>query len=582
MIFSNPYSGNDISTTGTFTVSGQTVAIPFAGHNSAAFVLSGTWTGTVVVDGSADGTTWTSLWFTQIGNDPVFGGIPQTQLSCAANGTYRIFNTTGLTNLRVRSSAVAWTGSTSITLTVVSAVPSHMYTNSSITQQVYAEPNNTSSTNLTSGNNYTFTGIGTSTLGVAGIQVALYTDKNAIVKVQQSLDSINWDITDTYSYYASGNFGLTVQAVSSYYRLIVSTAALTTSVFRLGTALCPIIEVLPRSLDSNGDLQVAIQSTKDSYGFSVENTPNGEVRSIEPIRLVGAAFEGTTIDSTFWTAGASGVGTSVAVGNAQVTLTSGVSGNTSLWSFRRGRYLGGTSMRYRGAIQVPDYGVTNNKRRWGIGYCSSTIPSITDGAYFQMSGTTFGIRIRKTNTETASLAVDTGSFNGVLGTTYTPGTGAVTYEIYWTSSKVYFVIGDQLLHTITSLDTTWADTLSFHSFLDNVCSAATTSSLLRTRSSTIYRLGKEETAPIYKNVGAATTQVLKYGPGRLHAVIPGTYTNGATITIYDSIGATTNTISLATFTSTNTGPITLDYSVDFYTGLCVSTSNVTSATFIFE
>ncbi len=48
----------------------------------------------------------------------------------------------------------------------------------SIVQNVVADTNNSSTTNLGSGNSYTFSGTASSTLGVVGIQVPLFTDKN--------------------------------------------------------------------------------------------------------------------------------------------------------------------------------------------------------------------------------------------------------------------------------------------------------------------------------------------------------------------------------------------------------------------
>src|SRR5512136_1957883 len=138
-----------------------------------------------------------------------------------------------------------------------------------IVQSVVADANNSSTTNLDVGNSYIFTGTASSTLGVAGIQVSLYADKNCIVKVQQSPDATpHWDLIDTYYYTASSNFGVTVQAIYSYARVVVTTANETTTTFRLQTALCPIVESVPRSLDGNGNLKVA--NPIDSYGFDTE------------------------------------------------------------------------------------------------------------------------------------------------------------------------------------------------------------------------------------------------------------------------------------------------------------------------
>ena len=135
-----------------------------------------------------------------------------------------------------------------------------------IQQNVVADANNSSSTNLDAGNSYTFTGTKTSTLGVAGIQVSLYADKNCTIRVEQSPDATpHWDLIDQYNYVASSNFGITVQAISSWARVVVTTASETTTTFRLQTALCPIVEAVPRSLDENGNFKIA--NPIDSYGF---------------------------------------------------------------------------------------------------------------------------------------------------------------------------------------------------------------------------------------------------------------------------------------------------------------------------
>ena len=70
-------------------------------------------------------------------------------------------------------------------------------------QDVYADPNNSSTTNLTSGNSYTFTGTGTSTLGIVGLQWSLKTDQNATVYIEESDDDSNWDISYSFDYIES-------------------------------------------------------------------------------------------------------------------------------------------------------------------------------------------------------------------------------------------------------------------------------------------------------------------------------------------------------------------------------------------
>lgn len=450
-----------------------------------------------------------------------------------------------------------------------------------VTQNVVADPNNSSTGNLYSGaTGNTYTGTSTSTLGIAGIQVSLKTDQNCHVYVDQSPDNSNWDITDEYDYFASvGNFGITTQAINSYYRVRVQnlgTAA--TNYLRLQSALCPIVEAVPRSLDDGGNLRVAIKSTEDAYGWECENTPMGDMRTVTPSRIVGAQFDGSTIDSNFWIGSTSG-STSIAQSNAQVTLTSGTgTGTASLYTTRRARYVSANAMRYRSVIQI-SASEANNKRRWGVGY-GATMPTITDGAWFQLDGSTFSVECMKGGTST--LSITSGNFNGTLGGTYTPGTGAQTYEVYWTNSKVYFSVGGEVLHSNTFTANTWSSTMNFHAFQDTTNAVGTTSSTLSCRVGSICRLGPLLTQPVGKYGTATGTYSCKSSAGNLHSLAVGSVAaNGGVVTLYDSAsGTSTSVIGAFTFNQGGNSftPVSIPFNgLPFFNGLVVvvSSQNVT-------
>jgi len=459
-----------------------------------------------------------------------------------------------------------------------------------ITQDVTASTLNSSVTNLKKypDSGYNFTGTKESTLGVAGIQVSLFSDQNCTVYVEQSPEGDNWDISDHWIYknITEPNFGITVQAVSSYFRVRVenlSTVSDTTA-FRLQTALCPIVEALPRALDSEGNLRVGIKSMEDSYGFESENTPMGEMRVVEPTRLVGTIYDGATLDTAFWTPtidATAGPGT-VVQGGGQLVLNSGTNAASfsRVNSVRRGRYVSGTAMRYRTIIQLGDTGTASNKKRWGVAY-GATMPTITDGAWFQTNGTTFGICTAKNGVSDA--VVNSGSFNGSYGKTYNLDTNANTYEIYWTNSKVYFVVAGRILHTVSATTTTWAETVSHYIYMDNVNSGNTVNKTLTCRVASICRLGKLETANLWRNINttAVTALILKRGAGRLHKVCINSSVNSTVISIYDAITAT-NPIAVITPPNGAT-PTVLEYFLDFYTGLTVTTTpNSANVTFVYE
>ena len=513
-----------------------------------------------------------------------------------------------------------------------------------ITQNVLASVVNSSITNLTSvGNSRTFTGLGEGTLNVAGIQVSLFADQNCLVKIQQSPNGSDWDITDQYTYAASSSFGITVQAVASFYRVVV-TSLVDTGLFRLQTCLCPVVESLPRSLDYNGNFKIA--APIDVVGFEHKNTPMGEGRSVEPVRLVGGDFEGYTIDQSFWLAVASGAGAVATQAGSTLTLNAGTAaaGISSCYSLQRARYVGGSSNRYRSVVAI-DAGVANNTRRWGASrianynftvsvgtptvgntysnnsqyftilyingatvYCYGTgAPTATgtltfvsgpgagnltytarttqsystDGAWFQMSGTTFSI---VTMIAGSPSVVSSGSFNGHNGYTFAPGTGTHTYEIYWTNSKVWFAVDGKLLHVVTAV-TDWTNYMTLHCFQDAVNSVITTSANLYVKVSTIYRLGALDTSSLYKNITSATTTICKYGAGTFKRIVINNIVAG-TITVYDNWAAVGSIIGTITVPGGGGGGgfagNTIVYDVPFFFGLTIVTSVGMDLTVIYE
>ena len=461
-------------------------------------------------------------------------------------------------------------------------------------QNIVVSLGNSWSTNIGAGATYTGT-IDTS-INVAGIQVAFFCNQNCLIYVDQSIDTTptgpHWDISDEYQYYANESFGITIQAISTYFRVRVvnQNALVGTTGFRLQTILCPIVEVVPRSLNDDGNFKVSIYGFEDEYGFEVENTPMGEMRTVIPTRLVGAAFEGTVVDTNFWIIGTA-VGTaSVIQANAQCVLATTPSGSTingaiAFWSTRRARYVSASGMNYRSIIQL-SAGVTYNKRRFGIAW-GTTMPTITDGAYFELDGSTFSIVTRRAGLESR---ISSGAFNGTLGLTYDPGITVHTYEIYWTNSSVWFVLNDQVLHKVSATSATWAATMSPYIYMDNVNSNSINSNnLLTCRVASIRRLGQLSSQSTHKYQAGTTAGVIcKYGPGNLNRIIISSMTtSGAVITLRDGTDASGSIIHQFTTTMGNqnaNGPFSIDMGgLPFFNGLflVIATQNA-NVTVIYE
>lgn len=445
----------------------------------------------------------------------------------------------------------------------------------SMRQDVQADANNSSAIAVAAGES--FVGLKSSTLGVAGLQVSLMSDRNLTVFVQQSPDGVNWDLSDQYKYFAFRNFGITVQAISSYVRLVVTNQAATaTGTFRLQTALCPIVEAVPRSLDEDGNLKVGVKSMKDLYGWEQEYTPMGEARVVEPLRLAGSGF-GSSIDTNYWLTVSNNV-TMVTTVNGTLNIASGTSAGNSavVYSVRRGRYITGSACRYR-AVGIASSGGTGNIRRWGV---ATPMPTFADGNWFFVSNGIFGVATMLNGTISV---VTNGDFNGGAGAMLVvhPLDLVHAWEIYYTSRSTVFSMDDVVVHTVTATTTPLTSTKSFYAMHYSTNYAAASACTLNPWMASIYRLGRESGVPTWKHLTAGTAVVLKNNPGMLHRVVINSVGNNGGFTIYDATSAA-NVIGVVSVGSNGSLPQVMDYDLEFWNGLTITLTGTIDVTVIYE
>jgi len=431
---------------------------------------------------------------------------------------------------------------------------------------------------LNAANAYTFTGSGVSTLGVNAIQVSLKSTQNCSMRVQQSNDNVNWDQDDSFNYYTSiNNFGITTQAIGAYARIIVNSASITATV-RLGTVLCPVVEALPRALSSEGNLKVGVYEIEDAEGDVVGISSTGELRTSTHVRLAGASFQGSVVDTNFWTPTVTVTATITQTGGVLTLQAGGNNSSALINSVRRARYVGGCNNYYRGAVRLP--AITGTcKRQWGAF-------EATDGFYFQHDET-LGLSIVCRKTSSDANIISSGAFNGRLGATYVTDSNIHMYEIHWSNFSTLFYIDGVFLHKFSATTATLTDllTVQIGAYILNGGSTANANQLIL-RSSTINRIGLAVTVSLYKNLGVVSNQVLKYGAGFLNRFIIGSPVNSGTVTVLDANGGTNATVTIGTFAMGNqvnsiVQP-TMEIGCEFYYGLVVTTVGHTSTTFIYE
>lgn len=427
----------------------------------------------------------------------------------------------------------------------------------------------------------TFTSGWSSTLNVAGIQVNIFATQNCTIFVDQSSDGVNTDLTDTYNYIATfggspqGN-SWTTQATAAFVQVRVKNVGpIATTTLRMQTALCPIVDAVPRALSDRGNLKVACYEM-ESPGFDKTAiiTPMQALKVTEANRLAGASFSeaGPNVEPAYWATTPVGTGTAV-VGTGQVVLSTGITSASSILvaSQRIARYIGSSSNTFRGVVRAP--AVTGvNTRRWGAF-------DVNNGFFFEQdSALGFSIVARKATSD--ANKVTTGAFNGELGTTYTLDANAHTFEVFWTNSTAWFFIDDFLLHKLTGATAPLTSTLHLKVGLSNTNGANINNNTLEVRTATISRLGEAETQPLFVDINTSTTTLLKSGPGNLHDIVFNTAPTGTdwTVTVYDNIIAGGTIIGVFTLRNPTTArtPISLDmHGLPFSVGLTVLTAGGT-------
>jgi len=311
----------------------------------------------------------------------------------------------------------------------------------SITQNVQDDPNNSSTTNLDSLSS--FVGTASSTLGVVGLQWSLKTTQNCLIYIEQSPDGLDgtWDISDSVNYYyAKGGTGGTIQALNSYWRIrVTNVGIIPTTEFRLQGVLCPIADPLPRTLSNYGNLQVVTSIRGDeNTGRHVWVNPTSELNVSTVNRLVGTAFDNTTLDTNFWTSSVADGTITQSGGAVHITTTAAPAGSASYVSVRRGRFVPGSAMIFNASTNFETVGTVGNIRQIGA--------YDTDNGYFiQLSGAQFNLGTRKASVD---ALINSGAFNGNLGNSWMPVPGThYKFGIEYTPLAAVWYVDDIRLHS---------------------------------------------------------------------------------------------------------------------------------------
>lgn len=313
---------------------------------------------------------------------------------------------------------------------------------------------------------------------------------------------------------------------------------------------------------------------KDIHGRPGEFSQIRDLTMAEPYRVVGVIFNGTTIDTNFWTSAVNGAGAANTQATNLLTTASGTanSGYAQVTSVRRGRFIFAHPMVFRMAGRVTVASVALNTRRWGVG-APSAGAAPTDGFWFEQSAA--GVLSVVCSNGGTPTSVASGSFNGQV-TSYTLDTNVHAFEIHYFVMQAQFFIDNVLIHTFTPTTANLSGDLTLPIFWSSTNTASgTTSGVFECWASIIRRLGRNTTQPITGRQVGTGTLVLKRGPGSVHTININTVSNNAVVTLYDNTAASGTVLWASGAMTALTQPFDVNLQdVQFTTGL---TLDVTAA-----
>jgi|ERR1035441_2163090 hypothetical protein len=318
-----------------------------------------------------------------------------------------------------------------------------------------------------------------------------------------------------------------------------------------------------------------ITQIKDPFGFVSYSTPTGELRTIQPVKLIGASFIGNTIDSNFWITGSFLNSTASQANGLQTLTTVSANSSCSIQSDNGAMFVFGQSLRYRSDLALSDTGSNsvNITRRWGAF-------STNDGCFFELTGSNFNAvtRVNKVDSRVSASA-----FNNSV--TIPAFVSASLYEIYYDQGNVFFAYNSTLLHTYSITVFGWTSTMTLpaRSEITNGSNVGTgVSGSIFSLGKSIARLGLVSSQPDYYHIASAGTFVLKRSDGILHRITINSPTS-CTITFYDNTTNSGNVIAVVTSTAGSSPlPFYMEYNVTFYTGLTIVTSATIDITVAYE
>lgn len=393
MTYIPPISDNKI--TGTLTSAGTSVSIPINSLNEAGLNVTGTWTGTINMQGTIDGATWSNLTTILIGG----GGI-WTTTAFSTNGDFKVGGLAGFT--QIRATMVSYTsGTASIIINASPAASTVNIRSGNANNSLFAQPDVKSTGSIAASTpSAAYTVAITNGQGTASFVVTGLTVSGATLVIEASDDgSVTWNAVNGITP-VIGTLFTTLTTDQQFrvncgsrtnIRLRVSVTGSgtisTASNLSVASSATSLSSPLPTGSNTIGNVVLTSSSTAAAAGIKATMTAYGYQRmTLEPRLEFIDAFDGGTVDTTNnWTQSGtvSQANSSCAIGNILTTTT--VNSLTSKPTFSP-LGLSFQVLAFVASFEANPLSTTNVNRFFGFGTHTGTptvsVP-VTDGVGFE-------------------------------------------------------------------------------------------------------------------------------------------------------------------------------------------------------
>jgi hypothetical protein len=336
--------------------------------------------------------------------------------------------------------------------------------------------------------------------------------------------------------------------------------------------------------DGSVGLRVHAELT-DNHDNQARFSPIRDLPVAQHFRLAGVPFHDATIDNNFWQETVSGAGAAVTQLNGACSIVSGTANNgyAQMQSVQFARFMFAHPMLYRGAIRLPDLTELGNTRRFGA-YTVGVAPAPEDGHYFEVDENG-ALSLRHVKGGVVST-VASGAFNGDVSS-FVLDTDVHAFEIEYFVMEAKYYIDNLLLHTFAPGSARFANTTHFPITMQSVNGAGGTEpGEIQCFDTVITRYGRDTTAAVsFHHPQGVSSDLLKRGPGAVHALLVGEVGANAQIILYDNTAAAGAILYDSGQMPATTQPFPLPTpNMPFYTGLTLDVSGGAGAsvTVIYE